>query len=139
MIFYWRVCQSPLLTLDLRSLSSRSTCWQQRTVLHVDWSAFLYRMHYSTYWFRGHERRRSLAPGSNDLWWLWWPMISGDWWCLRFPDICLTVEEKTRKKPQPGNLSRPGIEPEPAAWRARMLPLAPQRRTSLIQTPFLTE
>ena len=34
---------------------------------------------------------------------------------------------KTPKKPHPGNLSRPGIEPEPAAWQARMLPLAPQR------------
>ena len=36
---------------------------------------------------------------------------------------------KTPKKPHPGNLSRPGIEPGPAAWQARMLPLAPQRRT----------
>ena len=34
---------------------------------------------------------------------------------------------KTPKKPHPGNLSRPGIEPGPAAWQARMLPLAPQR------------
>ena len=34
---------------------------------------------------------------------------------------------KTSKKPHPGNLSRPGIEPGPAAWQARMLPLAPRR------------
>ena len=33
---------------------------------------------------------------------------------------------KTPKKPHPGNLSRPGIEPGPATWQARMLPLAPQ-------------
>ena len=33
---------------------------------------------------------------------------------------------KTPKKLHPGNLSRPGIEPGPAAWQARMLPLAPQ-------------
>ena len=46
---------------------------------------------------------------------------------LKFPDICLTGEEKSRKKPHPGNLSRPGIEPGPAACQARMLPLAPQR------------
>ena len=39
---------------------------------------------------------------------------------------------KTPKKPHPGNLSRPGIEPGPAAWQARMLPLAPQRWTSCI-------
>ena len=37
---------------------------------------------------------------------------------------------KTPKKPHPGNLSLPGIEPEPAAWQASMLPLAPQRWTS---------
>ena len=36
---------------------------------------------------------------------------------------------KTPKKPHPGNLSRPGIEPGPAAWQARMIPLAPQRWT----------
>ena len=33
---------------------------------------------------------------------------------------------KTQKKPHPRNLSRPGIEPGPAAWQARMLPPAPQ-------------
>ena len=49
---------------------------------------------------------------------------------LKFPDICLTGEEKPRKKPHPGNLSRPGIESGPAAWQARMLPLAPQRWTN---------
>ena len=32
----------------------------------------------------------------------------------------------TRKKPHPGNLSRPGIEPGPAAWLVRMLPPAPR-------------
>ena len=52
-------------------------------------------------------------------------MIFGDLEGLKFPDICLTGEEKPRKKPHPGNLSRPGIEPGPAAWQARMLPLAP--------------
>ena len=36
---------------------------------------------------------------------------------------------KTQIKPHPGNLSRPGIEPGPAAWQARMLPPAPQRWT----------
>ena len=33
---------------------------------------------------------------------------------LRFPDIFLTVEGKFRKKPQPGKLTRPGIEPRSA-------------------------
>ena len=37
---------------------------------------------------------------------------------------------KTPKKPQPGYLSRPGIEPGPAAWQTRMLSPAPQRWTN---------
>ena len=61
-------------------------------------------------------------------------MILGDLGGLKFPDICLTGEEKPRKRPHPGNLSRPGIEPGPAAWQARMLPLAPQRWTNPITT-----
>ena len=44
---------------------------------------------------------------------------------------------KTPKKPRPGNLSRPGIEPGPAAWQARMLPLAPQRWTFVYILNFL--
>ena len=56
-------------------------------------------------------------------------MIFGDLVGLKFPDICLTGEEKPRKKPHPGNLSRPGIGPGPAAWQACILPLAPPRWT----------
>ena len=56
-------------------------------------------------------------------------MIFGDLGGLKVPDICLTGEEKPRKKPHPGNLSRPGIKPGPAAWQARMLPPVPQRWT----------
>ena len=39
---------------------------------------------------------------------------------------------KTPKKPHPGNLSQSGIEPGPAAWQARMLPLVPQRWTRVM-------
>ena len=47
-------------------------------------------------------------------------MIFGDLVGLKLPDIRLTGEEnpqkkKKRKKPHPGNLSRPGIKPGPAA------------------------
>ena len=42
-------------------------------------------------------------------------MIFGDLVGLNIPHIRLTGEEKPRKKPHPGNLSRPGIEPGPAA------------------------
>ena len=53
-------------------------------------------------------------------------MIFGDLVGLKLPDIRFTGEEKPRKKPHPGNLSRPGCEPGPAGWHARMLPLVPQ-------------
>ena len=54
--------------------------------------------------------------------WLWWPRISGDGWSLSFPDMSYSWG-KPRKKPQPGKLTRPGIEPGPARWEATMLPL----------------
>ena len=44
-------------------------------------------------------------------------MIFGDLVGLKLPDIRLTGEEKPRKKPHPGSLSRPGIEPGPAAGK----------------------
>ena len=50
-------------------------------------------------------------------------MISRDGWGLSFPEICLTVEDKSQKKPQPGKLTQPGIEPRPTRWEATMLPL----------------
>ena len=37
-------------------------------------------------------------------------IILGDLGGLKLPDTCLTGEEKPRKKPHPGTLSRPGIE-----------------------------
>ena len=42
-------------------------------------------------------------------------MIFRDLGGPKFPDICLTGEEKRSKKPHPGNLSLPGIELGPAA------------------------
>ena len=66
---------------------------------------------------------------ANMEWWWRRPNYIRGPWGLQFPDICFTGEEKPRKKPHPGKLSRPGIEPGPAAWQARMLPLAPQRWT----------
>ena len=58
-------------------------------------------------------------------------MIFGDLVGLKLPDIWLTGEEKPRKKPHTGNLSRAGIESGPAAWQARMLPPVPQRWASI--------
>ena len=43
-------------------------------------------------------------------------MMFGDLVGLKLPDISLTGEEKPqKKKPYPGNLSRPEIEPGPIA------------------------
>ena len=56
-------------------------------------------------------------------------MIFGDLGGLKLPDICLTGEENS-EKPNPGNLSRPGIESGPATLQARMLPPGPQRLTT---------
>ena len=89
---------------------------------------------------RQHKHERRYTPSThchpnkaNMKWWLRRPNdIWGPWGDLKYPDICLTGEEKPRKKTHPGNVSRPGIEPGPAAWQARMLPLAPQRWTNLL-------
>ena len=58
-------------------------------------------------------------------------MIFGELMGLNLPAICLKGEEKPRKNPHTGNLSRSEIEPGSAAWQARMLPPASQRWTCL--------
>ena len=63
--------------------------------------------------FRTRQNRRSLAPAWNDLWWKWWPMISGDWWGLRFPDIFLQLRKK------PGKTSIRKTDPTGDRTRAR--------------------
>ena len=70
---------------------------------------------------RARQHLRSLAPVMNDYGWLRWPNDIRGPWGLKLPDICLTGEEKPWKKPHPGDFSRPGIQPGPAAWQARML------------------
>ena len=47
-------------------------------------------------------------------------MISRNGCGPSFPDICLTIEGK----PQPGKLTRPGIEPGPLSERQQCYPLA---------------
>ena len=46
-------------------------------------------------------------------------MIFGDLVSLKLPDIHLTSEEKPRKKPHPGNLSRSGSNPARCVTSAR--------------------
>ena len=64
----------------------------------------------------------------------WWLQRTNDIRGPRGPRVSWHLSYrwgKTPKKPHPGNLSRPGIEPGPSAWQARMLPLAPQRWTEI--------
>ena len=51
-----------------------------------------------------------MSDDDNDV-----QMVFGELGGIKLPDSCLTGEEKPRKKPHPGKLSRPGNEPEPAA------------------------
>ena len=89
---------------------------------------------------RQHKHERQYTPSTHTIIpirWIWnddydGQMIFGD---LGGPKVSWHLFYrwgKTQKKPHPGNLSRPGIEPGPAAWQARMLPLAPQRWTDKI-------
>ena len=65
--------------------------------------------------------------------WLWRPNdIRGP--CERKASWHLSYRRgKTPKKPYSGNLSRPGIEPGPAAWQACMLPPSPQRHNHFLK------
>ena len=82
--------------------------------------------------FRARQHLRSVASVMNDDYEWWWPnYIRGPWgskasWHLSYR------WRKTPRKPHPGNLSRPGIEPEPAAWQALMLPPVPQQWTDTL-------
>ena len=51
---------------------------------------------------------------ANDIW---------GWMGPKFADICLTVEEKPRIKPEAGKRIRTGIEPRPTKLEAMMLQL----------------
>ena len=78
--------------------------------------------------FKGASTSQAIGA-RNDDGWLWWPNdIRGP--CGPKASWHSSYRwGKTPKNPHPGNLSRPGIEPVPAAWQARMLPLVPQRWT----------
>ena len=87
---------------------------------------------------RQHKHERQYTPSTHSVIPTRWilndddgQMIFGDLGGPKFPWHLSYRWGKTPKKPHPGNLSRPGIEPGPPAWQARMLPLAPQRWTFL--------
>ena len=80
--------------------------------------------------FLGRVNIQQIIDARNE--WVWMIMMakwySGTWGPKASRHLSYRWG-KTPKKPHPGNLSRPGIEPGPAALQARMLPLAPQRFT----------
>ena len=61
--------------------------------------------------FRTRLHRRSLESVWNDIWWLWWSMISGDKWEPSFPIFILQMRKNPEKNPQPEKMTQPGIEP----------------------------
>ena len=82
---------------------------------------------------RQHEHKRRYTWFTHKfiltrrIWggWLWW---SNDIRGPGGPKPSWHVSDswgKIPKKPHPGNLSRPWMEPGPAAWQTRMLPPAP--------------
>ena len=89
-------------------------------------------------WKTIHTKHTLNHPSKANMerWWRWPNDIRGPWG----PKVSWHLSSrwgKTPKKPHPGNLSRPGIEPGSAAWQARMLPLAPQRWTLLISLDII--
>ena len=74
--------------------------------------------------FRARQHLRSLSPvmndeNDNDV-----QMIFGDLGGLKLPDICLTVEEKPRKKPHPETCPDRGSNPGPLRDRCTCYHLA---------------
>ena len=96
-------------------------------------SAYISKFVYLFIWgFGARQHLRSLAPVMNEYGWQWWPNdIRGSWGPKASRHLSYRWG-KTPKKPHPGNLSRPGIEPGSAAWQVRMLPPAPQRCTTFV-------
>ena len=77
-------------------------------------------------WKTIHHSRTYHANKVNMIGCLWRP---NDIWGSCEPNASWNLSYKwgkTPKKPHPGNLSRPGIEPGPAAWQTRMLPPVPR-------------
>ena len=78
-------------------------------------------------WKTIHTRHTLIHSNKVTMkWWLWRPNdIRGP--CLSKVSWHLSYRwGKIPEKLHPGNLSRPGIEPGPAAWQPRMLPPVPQ-------------
>ena len=86
-------------------------------------------VHFVYLGLRARQHLRSLAPVIK---WRWMIMMAKWYSGTCGPKASWHSSYrwgKTPKKPHPGNLSPPGIEPVPVAWQARMLRLAPQRCT----------
>ena len=76
-------------------------------------------------WKTVHTKRTFSHPNKADMeWWLWRPNDTrGPWRPKVSWHLSYRLGKSHQKKKHPGNLSRPGIEPGPAAWQVTMLPL----------------
>ena len=102
------------------------------------WSNQVHPVHYNRarlnvglYIFEGESTSQVIGARNE---WLWMIMMAKWYSGILGPKASWHLSYgwgKTPKKPHPGNLSRPGIEPGPAAWQARMLPPIPQRWTTV--------
>ena len=110
----------PVIFLKCRNYTELSK-WTKNS---LKWGK-MSKMYVCMYVYLGLRARQHLWSLAPVMKWWWMIMIFGDLVGLKLPDIRLTGEEK----PHPGNMSRPGIEPGPAAWQARMLPLVSHRWT----------
>ena len=101
----------------------RCSTWRPSIAMHP--SALRQRlwrvcMYVCIFGFKGASTSKVIGARNDD--WLWWPNdIRGP--CGPKASWHSSYRwGKTPKNPHPGNLSRPGIEPGPAAWQAHMLP-----------------
>ena len=127
-------CRERELTLDHIHIFDHTITWGMRSQLNAGDTSETTRT-----WKTIHTIHAPIHTNkANMKGWLWRPNDILDLVGLKLPDICLRGKEKPRKT-HPGNLSRPRIEPGPAAWQALLLPPALQRWTKRnISNLFLT-
>ena len=70
------------------------------------------------------------TPDTLSCLWLWWQVISGKGWHLRFPDVCLIVEKNLGKSFNQENWSDRGSNPVLLCVRQHCYPLITARLKS---------
>ena len=90
-------------------------------------------------WKTIHTRHTLIHSNkANMKLWIWWP---NDIRRPCVPKVSWHLSYrwgKIPKKPHPGNLSGPGVEPGPPAWQARMLPTCNEIKQWMINKTIIT-